>query len=61
MDNKILILKLNKNRVESPEKHTHKYNQLNFDKGEKTTKWNKDSLFNKLFWKTGYLHAQKKE
>ena len=31
-------------------RRTHIYNQVNFEKGVKTVKWRKDSLFNKWCW-----------
>ena len=41
-----------RNRLESPIKIPHTYEQLIFDKGAKNIKWEKDSLFSKCCWKS---------
>uniref|UniRef100_A0A8D1T5M6 Uncharacterized protein n=1 Tax=Sus scrofa TaxID=9823 RepID=A0A8D1T5M6_PIG len=38
------------NGKESPEIHSDTYGQLIFNKGDNDIKWEKDSLFSKLFW-----------
>ena len=47
------------NRIESPEIHTHKYNQLIFNKWAKAIQWSKDSLSNNGAGTTGLSHAKK--
>jgi hypothetical protein len=37
-------------RIEEPDMNHHSYTQLTFDKGAKTLRWRKDSLFNKCSW-----------
>jgi hypothetical protein len=34
------------NKIEDPEKNSHTYCHLFFDKGAKTIQWKKDSIFN---------------
>ena len=45
------------NIKESPEINPHIYVQIIFDKGAKTFRWAKSSLFNKMARKTGYPHT----
>lgn len=43
------------NRVNSPDKKLKLLWLIGFDKGTKVIKWGEKSLFNKLYWVTGYL------
>ena len=40
------------NRKENPETNSDTYGQLIFNRGDKTIKWEKDSLFRKYIWET---------
>ena len=47
------------NRTESPEINSSLYSQLIFDKGCRTIKWRKNSLFNRWFWEIGTAKCEK--
>ena len=47
------------NRIEDPEMNPHTYGHLIFDKGAKTIKWKKDSIFNKWCWHNWLLTCRR--
>jgi hypothetical protein len=47
------------NRIEDPEMNPHTYGHLILDKGAKTIKWKKDSIFNKWCWHNWLLTCRR--
>jgi hypothetical protein len=47
------------NRTEDPEMNLNSYSHVIFDKGTKTIKWKKDSIFNKWCWHNWRLSCRK--
>ena len=47
------------NTIQSPEVNPHLHGKLIFDKGGRSTKWSKNSLFNNGIGRSGMVHANK--
>ena len=47
------------NTIQSPEVNPHLHGKLIFDKGGRSTKWSKNSLFNNGIGRSGQVHATK--
>lgn len=55
-----MLVKQKDKEINGLQINTYKKNQVTFDKGEKTTKWNKGSLFAKGAETTRHPHAERK-